>query len=180
MDEKLIEREVKANTLYSGRIINLRVDDVALPDGTLSKREYVEHRGGAAVLAIDEDNFAYLVEQYRYPYREVTLEIPAGKLEAGETPDVTVARELEEETGLHAENITPFGVIYPTPGYTNEKLHIFLATGLKYVGEHPDGDEFLHVLRMPFSKAYEKTLCGELKDAKTCYAILKYAALCKR
>ena len=174
MDEKLIEKEVKANKLYDGRIINLRVDDVLLPDGRAAKREYVEHRGGAAILAIEEGQ-VYLVRQFRYPYREVLLEIPAGKLEAGEEPIVTAARELEEETGLRAERIEPYGVIYPSPGYTNEKLYIFVAYGSKQSAAHPDSDEFLNVVRMPVAEAIDKVTSGEIKDSKTCYALLKYA-----
>lgn len=176
-DSPLCEKELNSERLYDGRIIKLRVDDVQLPDGSRSKREYVEHRGGAAVLPVDDENFAYFVEQFRYPYREATLEIPAGKLEQGEDPLATVSRELEEETGLQAQKITPFGTIYPSPGYTNEKLYIYVAEGLKYVGEHPDRDEFLHVVRMPFGDALEKVMSGEIFDSKTCFAVLKYFAL---
>lgn len=177
MDEKLIEKEVKANKLYDGRIINLRVDDVLLPDGKPAKREYVEHRGGAAILAIDGEGFVYLVRQFRYPYRETLLEIPAGKLEAGEDPVVTAARELAEETGLVADSITPYGVIYPSPGYTNEKLYIYFASGLRQSEAHPDADEFLNVVRVPFEQALQGVIGGEIKDGKTCYAILKCAYL---
>ncbi len=176
MDEKLVEKEVKANKLYDGRIINLRVDDVLLPDGRAAKREYVEHRGGAAVLAID-DGQVYLVRQFRYPYREVLLEIPAGKLEAGEDPCVTAARELEEETGLKAASIESYGVIYPSPGYTDEKIYIFVADGLEQSNAHPDSDEFLNVVRMPVAEAIDKVTSGEIRDGKTCYAIMKYILL---
>ncbi len=170
----LEEKEIASQTLYDGRIIRLRLDDVELPDGTRSKREYVTHPGGAAVLPVDEDGFVYLVEQFRYPYREAMLEIPAGKLEPDEDPLVAATRELEEETGLAAEQLHMLGTVYPTPGYTNEKLYIYVAKGLKYVGEHPDCDEFLHVVRMPFFDARAKVLSNEINDAKTCYAILKY------
>ncbi len=173
----LEEKELGSQKIYEGRIIDLRVDDVELPDGARSKREYVVHPGGAAVLPVDDEGFAYLVEQFRYPYREATLEIPAGKIEAGEDPLVTAARELEEETGLRAKLLTPLGVIYPTPGYTNEKLYICFAKGLEYVGEHPDQNEFLHVVRMPLHMAYEKIVRNEIKDGKTCYAIMRYVLL---
>lgn len=177
MDEKLIEKEIKANKLYDGRVINLRVDDVLLPDGRPAKREYVQHRGGAAILAMDDEGMVYMVRQFRYPYRETLLEIPAGKLEAGEEPIVTATRELAEETGLIAERLAPYGVIYPSPGYTDEKLYIFFASGLRQREAHPDADEFLNVVRMPFEQALQGVLTGDIKDSKTCYAILKYAHL---
>lgn len=177
MRSPLAEKELGSQKIYDGRIINLRVDEVELPSGAHSEREYVEHPGGAAVLPIDEDGFVYLVEQFRYPYREVTLEIPAGKIEKGEQPVFAATRELEEETGLKAKQIDSFGLIYPTPGYTDEKLYIFVAKGLEYVGEHPDENEFLHVVRMPIQAAYAKIVCNELRDGKTCYAIMKYMML---
>ena len=181
-DKDLIETEVAANELYSGRIIKLRVDDIALPDSRPAKREYVCHNGGAAILAVDVENYVYLVRQFRYPYRDVISEIPAGKLEEGEEAIVTAARELEEEIGMTAEEIIPYGVLYPSPGYTNELLHIFLAKGLKKTAAHPDGDEFLNVRRVPFAEVLNAVLSGEIHDAKTCYAVLRYAAengICK-
>lgn len=170
------EKEIKKNVIYSGKILTLRVDDIMTPDGKNAKREYVEHRGGAGILAVDEEEHVYLVRQYRYAYREELLEIPAGELEEGEPPMVTATRELEEETGLSG-NIMEFGLLYPTPGYTNEPLYIFLATDLKKKDAHLDEGEFLDVIRMPFAKAYEMVISGEIKDGKTCYAILKYGAI---
>lgn len=175
MDDKhLIETELKNNTLFTGRIINLRDDDVLLPNGKQAKREYVEHRGGASILAVDDDKNVYLVRQFRYPYREVLLEIPAGKLEKGEDPATTAARELEEETGF-VGNIKPYGLIYPTPGYTNEHLYVFLAENLKRTHVHCDEDEFLDVVKLPIQTVLKDILDGKIKDGKTCYAVLKYA-----
>lgn len=174
-DLDLIEVEKQAHTLYNGRIISLRVDDVTLPDGNAAKREYVCHRGGASILAVDDEDCVYLVRQFRYPYREVLLEIPAGKLEEGEEAIVTARRELEEETGLVADEIVPFGMIYPTPGYTDEHLYIFLAKGLKATSAHLDDGEFLRVERLPFKEVLDRVLRGEIRDGKTCYAVLKYA-----
>ena len=171
----LTEIEKQANVVYEGRIISLRNDDIILPDGKPAKREYVCHRGGASILAVDDENYVYLVRQFRYPYREELLEIPAGKLEEGEEAIVTARRELEEETGLVADEIEPFGLIYPTPGYTNENLYVFLATGLKPTKAHLDEGEFLRVERLPFDEVFEKVISGEIKDGKTCFAILKYA-----
>ena len=173
----LTETEKTAHTLYEGRIIDLRVDDVTLPDGRDAKREYVCHRGGAAVLAVDDEGYVYLVRQFRYPYREELVEIPAGKLEKGEEAIATARRELEEEIGMTADEIVPFGLIYPTPGYTNEHLHIFLAKGLKKGSMHLDDGEFLRVERVPFESVLQRVLSGEIRDGKTCYAILKYSVL---
>ncbi len=169
----LIEKTTKATYLYKGKIINLRVDDVTLPNGEASTREYVEHRGGAGVLAVDDENYVYLVKQFRYPYGEEMLEIPAGKLEEGELPIVTASRELSEETGLQG-TVEEFGLLYPTPGYTNERLYIYLATNLRQKEAHPDSGEYLTVVRISLAEAYGKVLKGEIKDAKTAYAILKY------
>lgn len=171
----LTETEKTANVIYDGRIISLRVDDVILPDGRKAKREYVCHRGGAAILAVDDENCVYLVRQFRYPYREELLEIPAGKLEKGEEAIATARRELEEEIGMTADEIIPFGLIYPTPGYTDEKLHIFLAKGLKKGNMHLDDGEFLRVERLPFNTVLDRVLSGEIKDGKTCYAVMKYS-----
>ncbi len=174
-DTALNEEQISSQTIYSGRIIDVCLDDVRLPDGKLSQREYVKHRGGACILAVDEDDSVYLVRQYRYPYGGVITEIPAGKLEIGEEPAVTAARELEEEVGIKAEHILPYGILYPTPGYTNERIYVFLATGLKKSRTHFDDEEFLNVVKMPFTELLGKVVRGEIHDAKTCYATLKYA-----
>lgn len=132
----LTEKTVEKHTLYKGFIINLRVDDALLPDGRPCKREMVEHPGGAAVLCV-EDGKVLLVRQFRYAYGEELLEIPAGKLDKGEDPAHAAARELEEETGRVAERVEKLFTLYPTPGYTNEKLHVFLAHGVHMGHVHP-------------------------------------------
>ena len=126
MSEELKETTVNKKYVYKGKILNVRCDDALLPDGRPCVREMVEHPGGAAVLAEYEGKIAF-VRQFRYPYGEIILELPAGKLEKGEAPVRTVERELSEETGLKAERFLPLGEIYPTPGYTNEKLYLFKA-----------------------------------------------------
>ena len=176
MDENLIEKTLSSKELYQGKIIDLHLDDVELPNGNISKREYVSHRGGAGILAIDGDNM-WLVKQFRYPYKEVLEEIPAGKLEKGEDAIVTAKRELIEETGYTCDNIEPFGMIYPTPGYTNENLYIFLATGLKKREMHLDEDEFISAYTRPIKDVLKDILDGNIKDGKTCYAVLKYCLL---
>ncbi len=175
-DSELEETQIAANTLFSGRIINLRVDDVRLKDGTPTKREYVEHRGGAAILALNDKDEVCLVRQFRYPYREAIWEIPAGKLEAGELPDVTAVRELGEETGFVAEKVEEMGRLYPSPGYTNEVLYIYFARVCGSGAPHPDEGELVKTVLVPFSEAVKMVESGEIKDAKSCFAILNYAA----
>ena len=170
-EERLSSREV-----YQGRIIRVHVDDVRLADGTETKREIVEHRGGVTVIPVDADGTVYCVRQFRYAYGKSLLETPAGKLEAGEDPLDCAVRELSEETGFTAENIVCLGQLYPTPGYCSEVLHIYLATGLKPGRPHLDPGELLDVERYSLDELYEMAMCNELHDAKTVVAILKAKA----
>ncbi len=173
LNVNLTEVTTARNTIYKGRIINLRKDDILLPNGKEGTRELVEHPGGVCVLALDEEENLYLVEQFRYPYGTVLLEIPAGKRDPGEEPLSTAKRELAEETGLQAEKYEDLGQMYPTPGYSNEVIYIYLATGL-YQGEsRPDEDEFLQMKKIPLAKAVEMVMDNTIKDAKTQIAVLK-------
>ncbi len=169
----LRETPISAHYEYKGRIINMRVDDARMPNGTTAKREVVEHPGGVGVIALTDEGEVLLVQQYRYPYGEITTEIPAGKRDPGEDPLTTGIRELAEETGATADNVTSLGVLYPTPGYCNEVIHLYLATGLHFAEQHPDEDEFLDVLRVPLNTLVERVMAGEIPDAKTQIAALK-------
>ena len=171
------ERTDEENYLFKGAIINLRKDRILLPNGKTAPREYVEHRGGVAVLAVDKKGYVPLVRQYRYPLRAHLWEIPAGKLEIGEDPDAAIVRELREEAGLEAKSIRSLGRFYATCGYSNEIIRLYLATDLTYVGAKPDEDEFLEIKYFPIDDLYEKCLSGEIDDSKTLVAILKYQAL---
>ena len=175
--EDFTERTDEENYLFKGYIINLRKDRILLPNGKTAPREYVEHRGGVAVLAVDENGCVPLVRQYRYPLRSHLWEIPAGKLEIGEDPDKAILRELREEAGLVAGNVRSLGKFYATCGYSNEIIRLYLATDLSYVGAKPDEDEFLEIKYFPIDELYEKCLSGEIEDSKTLVAILKYKAL---
>ena len=166
------ERTVRKNYLYKGQIVNLRCDDAELPNGAPCKREIVEHPGGAAVLCV-EDGKVVLVRQYRYAYGEELLEIPAGKLDPDEDPAVAARRELEEETGLVAD-LVPLTVLYPTPGYSNEKIYIYQAKNVRKGVRHPDQDEFLDVIPMPIEEAIARIKSGAIRDAKTIAALLLY------
>ena len=169
----LTEKTIESEILYKGKILTLKRDTVLLPNGEKGVRESISHGGGAAVLVVKEDCF-YMVIQFRYPYLEEVWEIPAGKLEKGEDPYVCALRELEEETGLRAKSLTLMGKIYPTPGYTNEILYIYLATDFEEGETHPDKDEFLTTKFLPLSEGYDMIERGEIKDSKTLFALLKY------
>ena len=169
----LTEKTVKKNYVFEGKIISVRCDDAALPGGEPCKREIVEHSGGACVLYIKEGK-ALFVRQYRYAYGEAVLEIPAGKLNKGEDPSQAAYRELIEEAGVTADKIELLHVIYPSPGYTNEKIYIFEAIGGRQGDSHPDEDEFLEVEYIPLDKVKQMLLSGEIKDAKTIIALQRY------
>ena len=175
MDD-LSEKTLSSKELFKGRIITVRLDEVELPDGNKSSREVVDHPGGAGILAVDGEDM-WLVRQFRYPYKEVIEEIPAGKLEKGEEAIITAERELIEEIGYDCESIEPFGMIYPTPGYTSEHLYIFLAKGLKKRETHLDDDEFVSAAKRPIKAVLDDILAGKIKDGKTCYAVLKYCTI---
>ena len=174
----LEEKQLKAEYLYEGRIIKLRRDKALLPNGKTALREVVEHNGGVCVAALTENDEILMVRQFRYPYSEVVLEIPAGKRDSlEEIPLECGKRELKEETGAVAERYIDLGTLYPTPGYCGEIIWLFAATGLSYGEQKPDDDEFLSVEKIPFETAVEMILSGEIKDAKTQAAILKLKIL---
>lgn len=169
---KTEETTVKENLLYDGKILQLYCDEVMLPNGKMAKREYVNHNGGCSILAIDNDNNIYLVEQFRYPYKKNILEIPAGKLEKGEDPIECARRELKEEIGAVADEITEIITLYPTPAYTNEPLRVYKATGLSFGDNKLDDNEFINVVKMPLADAYKMVKNNEINDSKTVVAIL--------
>lgn len=170
----LREKTIKSEKIYDGRVIKLSVDTVITPGGNEATREIIHHPGGVGVVAIDEDNMIYLVEQYRIPYDEVLLEIPAGKIDPGETDVKRAAeRELREETGLTADSLEFIGNFYPSVGFLDEDLRLFMAKGLHMGETDPDEDEFLNLVKIPFDKAVEMVMDNRIKDGKTVAAILK-------
>ena len=175
---KLREKQLEAEYIYKGKIINVRRDKALLPNGAEALREVVEHPGGVTVAALTDKDEVLFVRQFRYPYEEVILEIPAGKRDSrDEAPLECGKRELREETGATAEKYIPLGELYPTPGYCGEVIYMFAATGLSFGDCDPDEDEFLEVERIPLERAVEMVLSGEIKDAKTQTAILKLKLL---
>lgn len=171
------EKTVSSEKIFDGKIIKLRLDKVAMPDGSLADRELIDHPGGVGIVALTDDDKIILVKQYRKPIEKAIYEVPAGKLDAGEGHYACGVRELEEETGYRAERFEYMGFIYPSPGYANELTHLYLATGLKKGEIHPDEDEFLDVEYMDFSKAKEMVMNNEIHDAKSVYGILKAAVI---
>ncbi len=173
-ESDLLEKTIRKIYVFKGRIVNVRNDDAQLSNGKIVSREVVEHRGGVGILPITAQGGVLLVKQYRYPYGELLLEIPAGKLELGETPFETGVRELREETGMNAARYFDLGIDYPSPGYCNEKIHLYAADGLTEIGQKLDEGEFLNVLSVPLTEALTMIYNGELKDSKTVIALMKY------
>ena len=174
----LTEKQLSKEYIYEGRIIKLRRDTALLPNGNTATREVVEHNGGVCVAALTDNDEVLMVRQFRYPYSEVVLEIPAGKRDSiNEDPLSCGIRELKEETGAIADNLISLGELYPTPGYCGEIIWMYAATGLTFGEQSPDEDEFLSIERIPLQKAVEMILNGEIKDAKTQAAILKLKLL---
>lgn len=176
----LTEKTIKTAYIYKGKIINLRLDDIELPNKKPATREVVEHPGGVCVAALTEQNHLLLVNQYRYPYKKPLLELPAGKLTPGEDPLECAKRELKEETGATAQNFRFLGPLYPSPGYCDEIIHMYFAKVSSQGTPRPDTDEFLEVLQIPLEKAVDMVLSGSIADAKTQAAILKVLALKNR
>ncbi|MFZ5644330.1 MAG: NUDIX domain-containing protein [Bacillota bacterium] len=168
----LKERKISSKTIYEGKILNLRVDTVELPNGKTANREVVEHSGAVAVVSLTEKNEILMVRQFRYSVDKVLLEIPAGKIEAGEDPEFCASRELVEETGYEAEEMRRLCSFYASPGFTDEVMYAYLARGLKYKGERPDEDEFLQIEPIPLEKALKLIEDGEICDAKSIVGIL--------
>lgn len=169
----LTERFVSREEIFNGRILNVHVDTVTLPDGSLATREVADHPGGVAIIALDDENNVLMVEQHRYVFGEDVPEIPAGKLEKGEDPYLAALRELKEETGATPALFQPLGKLYPSPGCYGETLHLFLARNLTFGEAKPDEDEFLRVERVPLEVLLQRILKNEIADAKTVAGVLK-------
>lgn len=174
---ELKETTLSSKKIFDGHILHVRLDTVRLPDGSEASREVVDHPGGVCVLALDAQDRALMVCQFRYPYEKVLWEVPAGKLEYGEDPEQAAIRELKEETGATAGEFASLGELYPSPGYCGEIIRMYFARKLTFGETHLDEDEFLNMERVPFDQLVERVLSGEVKDAKTIAAVLKAKAL---
>ncbi|AYV66933.1 ADP-ribose pyrophosphatase [Niallia circulans] len=169
----LEEKTLKTEHIYSGRIIQVQVDEVELPNGKTSTRELVKHPGAVAVIAITDDNKLVMVEQYRKPLEKVIVEIPAGKLEKDEEPALCARRELEEETGYECESLELVSSFYTSPGFADEIIHVYVAKGLKQKENAAglDEDEFVNVLEITLDEALEFIKEKRIFDAKTIFGV---------
>jgi ADP-ribose pyrophosphatase len=158
--------------VYTGKVLSLDVDEVQEPGGVQAVREVVRHSGSVATLAVHGDGSVVLVRQYRYPVDEELWELPAGRLDPGESAEQGAARELEEEAGLAAARLEPMTVFYTTPGFCDETMHVFRATGLAPVPPRPESDERIEVRTCPLEEARAMIGRGEVREGKTLVALL--------
>lgn len=171
---------VESHRVYSGRIINVDVDTVRFPNGSVGSLEMVRHPGAAGIVPFvtdprDQDPEILLLRQYRYAARGTLYEIPAGRLDPGEAPEACARRELKEETGCTAKRVEPLLTIYTTPGFTDERIHLFLASGLDHGDTGHESDEFIELETLRLSRALTLIKRGEIQDGKSVVGIL-YAA----
>lgn len=170
---KLTEKTLEQDYIYRGKILDFHVDRAELENGRTVKRECVDHHGGVCIAALTESNELYFVRQYRYPYHEVVLELPAGKLEPNEDPFEAGKRELREETGVAGKNYVNMGRLYPSPGYTNEIIYLYACRAERRGADDLDEGEFLEAEKIPLKKAVEMVMSGEITDAKTQVLVFK-------
>jgi ADP-ribose pyrophosphatase len=176
----LVEKTIDTERIYEGRIVNLRVDTVQLPNGKTSTREIVEHRGAVAIVPMISSEDVILVRQFRQSAGRVLLEIPAGGLEAGEDPVECAKRELMEEIGYYPQKITPMFYSFLAPGYSTEKLHTFLAEDLVPKKADLDSDEFIEVVAVKLDDAVAMICSGQIVDAKSICGLLLASRMYKR
>jgi len=161
-------RIVKSDVIYSGKVFNIKVDQIEYNTGNKAVREVAEHPGGAVVVPVTKEGKIVMVTQHRFPVDKVLLELPAGKLSIGEDPFVCAVRELEEETGYKSDNVKELGSIYTTPGYSTEKLWIYLAKDLEPGNHNREEGEFgMQVFELSLKEVEEKIHNGEIVDGKT-------------
>lgn len=179
MTKKFEEKTIRSTSIYEGKVVDLRVDEVTLPNGKTTKRELIKHPGAVAVIAITKEDKILFVEQYRKPLEKSLVEIPAGKVEQGEAPEVTARRELEEETGYTTGELSFVTSFYTSPGFADELMHIYITDEVEKMEEPigSDDDEFVDVLELTLDEAKELVEQERIHDAKTTYAILYLHAL---
>jgi len=166
------EKTLNSEQIYDGKVVKVFRDDVEICDGHKSFREVVKHSGGVVIFALKGTKVLF-VKQFRYPMKEILLELPAGKLEYGENPFVAAKRELEEETGYCANKWSELGYVYTSPGYSDEKLYLYKAEDLEFTKCHPDEGEILEPLEFEYEDVIKMIKNGEICDAKTLCAILR-------
>jgi ADP-ribose pyrophosphatase len=174
-DAHLVETRVSSEPVFDGKLLHVRRDTVRLPSGKLSTREHIVHPGAVLIVPVLPDGRLVVERQYRYPLDRVFIEFPAGKLDPGEGELATAQRELIEETGYEAATWTPLGTIHTLISYTNEKIDLYVAEGLRHVGARLDDGEFLEVLTMSLAEMLAALDRGAITDGKTVAALLLYA-----
>ena len=180
-DEHLIETCAASKSVFEGKILHVFVDDIDLPNGNRGFREYIKHIGAVAVLPLTDDGKVICVRQYRYAVGEVTVEIPAGKLDSpDEDPREAALRELREETGARCNSLTYLGTYLASPAILNEKINLYFARGLDFGETDLDDDEFIDVVHIDLNEMVERVLAGEILDGKTQLAVLKVNELLRR
>ena len=173
LDSQLRETFLSGEEIYPGKIIRVEKWQVELPNGDTAMREIVKHNGASAIVPIDGAGMVTMVRQHRVAIDKCTWEIPAGKLDSPtEDPFDAAKRELEEETGLQAAHWQKLTSMYTTPGFCNERISIYLATGLSQHPSHPDADEFLRIKKIPLDEAIAQCISGEIQDGKTLVGLL--------
>lgn len=176
----LEERKLRSEAIFDGKVLHVRRDEVMLPNGKEAVREYVHHIGAVAILPLTDEGDVILERQFRYPFGDVLVEIPAGKLDSPEEdPRKAALRELREETGAVAAELTYLGDFYGSPAILDERIRLYLARGLTFTEQQTDEDEFLEVFRMPLAALVEEILAGNLPDGKTQVAALRVWAMLK-
>ena len=180
-EAKLREIQTGSENIFSGVILNVKRDQVCLPNGHQSVREVIRHVGAVCVVPVTDEGRVVVERQYRYPIDQVITEIPAGKLDSKEEDRLDAAkRELREETGITADHWTDIGLYYPAAAYSDEKITMYLAQGLHMGQQMLDEDEFLNVQLVSMNELIEEILSGKITDGKTQVAILKVAMLLKK
>lgn len=169
----LVETTTETRQPFTGRLLHVNQDTIRLPGGGTSVREWIRHPGACAVVPLFRDGTVMMVRQFRYAIGQVFLEVPAGKIDPGELPEVTAARETEEETGLRAGRLEYLGHFYPLIAYSSEIIHLYVAWDLEHSTRSLDSDEFLITVRVPFAEALRMIGSGEINDGKTICALLK-------
>ena len=172
MSKKLFEEKIYSKKIFDGEILKLYFDEVRLPNGKKATREKVSHPGAVGIVPVTDSREVLLVKQYRYPVEDITIEIPAGKIDGNEAPEICARRELAEEVGAVGGKLKLLSSFYTTPGFCDEVLHLFLATGFKRSENNLDDDEFLDIVDIEMETAMYWVNSGKIKDSKTIIGIL--------